>query len=373
VAAVEPVGGESAVAIAPRRLDTDFDFNNDRRRKRTADRKRVLAGAGYLVLGTAFVFVASAGLDRTNGFVRVGLGLLGAVVLFRAIDLIATGLRGPDFDTGVWLCGLWLVVLVASAIAADWLPLAESRDTSRTLLTPTLLRPDLFSRHPLGTDRQGLDILGELVHGARVSLVVGVGAVAIGMIVGGVIGVTAGFRRGKLDASVGVLTDSMLAFPPLIFLAALAALVQPNVVNVTLALALLSVPSYIRISRASTMTYAGQEFVMVARAMGATNRRIVLRELVPVVAPSVASFGFIVLGVVIVAEAGLSFLGLSIKRPNPTWGNMIAAGQNDLNQNPSPVVIPCVALVLTVYAFNRIGDKSRRLWDPLAARDDTGS
>jgi peptide/nickel transport system permease protein len=272
--------------------------------------------------------------------------------------------RGALGELGLWLAVAWMVLLIGAAALADVLPLAEAREPSRTLYEPTLARPDLFSEHPLGTDRQGLDILGQLLYGARVSLIVGIGAVIIGGVVGGVIGLVAGFFRGKVDAVVGFVTDSMLAFPPLILLLGMVAMLEPSVRNVTVALAVLSIPTYVRLSRANTLVFAEREFVLTARAMGARSRRLLFRELAPNVAPSLVSYGFIVVGVLIVAEAALSFLGLSIQRPDPTWGNMIAAGQGDIERHPYLVFVPATVLFLTVFSLNRIGEKARSLWDP---------
>ncbi len=265
---------------------------------------------------------------------------------------------------GLGLAFGWILLVVGSAVFADLLPLAEARDTSAAIDTPSLERPDLFSAHPFGTDRQGLDILGGVIYGARVSLTVGIGAVLTGLVVGGLLGVLAGFYRGRVEAVVNFATDALIAFPPLILLLALVTVMEPSVRNVTLGLAVLGIPTYIRIARANTLVIMQREFVLEARVIGARNARILFREIVPNVLSSLVSYGFVVIAVLIVAEASLSYLGLSVQRPNPTWGNMIAAGQSSLERHPHLVLVPGLVLFLTVFALNRIGEAARSAWDP---------
>ncbi|MDF3308182.1 ABC transporter permease [Rhodococcus sp. T2V] len=228
--------------------------------------------------------------------------------------------------------------------------------------------PNPLSAHPLGTDRQGLDILSGVIFGARTSLTVGFGAVLMGITIGGILGLLAGYYRGKTDTILNFLNDSLLAFPPLILLLALSSVVQPNVRNVTVALGVLAVPTFFRLARANTMTYSQRNFVLAAKALGATSPRILGREIVPNVLASTIAYAFVVVAVLIVAESSLSFLGLSIQRPEPTWGNMIAAGQTDLAKHPHLVFVPGVILFLTVLSLNQIGDWAQRKWDPRARK-----
>ncbi len=259
----------------------------------------------------------------------------------------------------LWLAFAWLVVIIGVAVLADVLPFAEARNPGKTLYEPALATPDLASGHPLGTDRHGLDLLGGLAYGARVSLTVGIGATALGCLIGMLIGLTAGFVRGRLDAVVGLLTDSMLAFPPLILLIGAVAVMRPSVLVVTCSLALLTVPSYVRLARAHTLTLVPREFVLQARALGATSSRIVFKELLPNVVWPMLSYSIVVVAAMIVSEASLSYLGLSVQRPNPTWGNMIAAGQDSFQQYPHLVLVPAVAMFLTVLSINAVGEAVR--------------
>jgi peptide/nickel transport system permease protein len=271
---------------------------------------------------------------------------------------------GRTFRLGLWLAVAWLAVLVLAAVFADVLPLAEARDASKALDEPILARPDVFSSHPLGTDRQGLDLLGGVIYGARVSLIVGFGAAALGALIGGSIGVVAGYWRGAVEQSIGLLTDATLAFPPLILLLAMVAVLQASVLNVTIGLAVLAAPTYVRLARANALMVSQREYVTAARAMGARDRRVLAREIVPNVVLPLLSYTIVIVAVLMVAEASLSFLGLSIQRPNPTWGNLIAAGQERFDEHPHVVVAPGVCMFLTVFAVNRIGEHLRRRWSP---------
>lgn len=269
---------------------------------------------------------------------------------------------------GTILAFVWLGIIVLGAIVVDWLPLAEARDPSQALLTPSNEAPNLFSEHPLGTDSQGLDILGGVLYGARVSLVVGLGGVAIGALIGGILGLIAGYRGGWADKIVSILTDTLLAFPSLVLLIAIVTVLDPTLTNVTFALGVMVTPAYARLVRANSMSFAKREFVTAARSLGAGELRIMFREVAPNIVQAVLSYSFLMIATLIVAEASLSYLGLSIPRPEPTWGNMIAAGQSDFQTYPFLVAVPGVILFLTVLSLNQIGEAAGRKWSPGAAK-----
>ncbi|WP_230396686.1 ABC transporter permease [Streptomyces blattellae] len=316
------------------------------------------------VAGIALVVLGAVVMTEGTTWVRlsmIGAGLLAAYI---GIDRVAKAVFGATFDTGLWMAAGWLALITLSAAFADLLPLSEHEDVSKTLTVTPMLTPDLLSSHPLGTDSQGLDVLGGVIYGARVSLVVGVGATVLGMVLGAAIGLVAGYLRGIVDAAVGLVGDAMLAFPPLILLLAMVAVLEPSIFNTTIALAILTVPTYIRLTRANTLLFAQREFVLAAKALGAKNRRIIVRELLPNVVLPVVSYGVIVVGALVVAEASLSFLGVGVQRPTPTWGNMIAAAQSRFESDPHLVFIPGACLFLTVYALNRVGESARAVWDP---------
>ena len=318
----------------------------------------------FLPVGAAAVWLALAVLTGAGAWARIGLTFAGLAGVVVGLDAGLKTVFGPRFDTAFWLAVAWMVLVTLAAVFADLLPLAEARDTSRTLLTIPRLRPDLLSEHPLGTDKQALDMLGGVIYGARISLQVGFIAVAVGTIVGGLLGVLAGYFRGPLDSVIGILTDSLLAFPALILLLAVVSVLDAGVITIALALALLTVPVYIRLARANTLAFSQREFVLAARALGARHGRLIVRELLPNVIRPVLSYSFIIVAVLIVAEASLSFLGVGIERPTPTWGNMISSGQTELDRNPHLVFVPGAVLFLTVVALNQIGDKARARWDP---------
>lgn len=321
-----------------------------------------------LVAGIASILVGTMVLTNATAVPRVFCVFAGLACLHVALDTVGRFASGPTFDAGYWVAVGWVVLLVVLAAIADLLPLKPYDDVQSALLEPSLLRPDLFSAHPLGTDRQGFDMLGSVIYGARISLLVGIGAVTLGMVIGSAIGMAAGHYRGKVDAAVGLLADALLAFPPLILLLAMVSVLDPSTLNVTLALALLGIPTYIRLSRANTMVFAQRDFVLAAQALGAGGRRIITREILPNVVLPLLSFAFIVIGASIVAEAGLSFLGLGIQRPTPTWGNMINGGQVNFQREPHVVFVPGMFLFMTVFSFNRIGERARKAWDPRGAR-----
>lgn len=331
---------------------------------------RLPFGITAIALGIILVVVATAMLTDSRGEIRVSLAVVGLVLAFFGLDSVFKFIWGEKFQTGLWLSVGWIVLVCLAAVLADLLPLQEARDAAVTLRegTKTRLRPDLLSAHPFGTDRQALDVLGGVIYGARVSLQVSLLAVAIGITVGGVIGVAAGFFQKQADAVISVFTDAVLAFPPLILLLGLATVLEPTPTNMAFALAALGIPTYIRLARANTLVFIQREFVLAARAMGAGRGRIIFRELVPNVALPLASYAFIIVALLIVAEASLSFLGLGIQRPEPTWGNMIAAGQDDFDRHPHLVFIPGLVMFMTVFALNRVGEKAISLWDPRVSK-----
>ncbi|KPM52077.1 hypothetical protein CcI49_19095 [Frankia sp. CcI49] len=275
-----------------------------------------------------------------------------------------SGRRGWAKGAGTGLAIGWLVVLVLGAVTAGLLPLD---DFDKLVGDPGV---PVFSdwSHPLGTDGLGRDVLARLLYGARSSLVVSVGAAAVGLLVGGLLGVLAGYLRGWFEAVTDVLFNTLLAFPPLIMLLALASVVSPTLWTLACGLALLAVPPGARLAKANVASATGREYVLAARAMGASGRRIVLRELVPNIVQPMISFAFVGIAGLIVAEGSLSFLGLGIPPPNPSWGGMIAAGKDDLADHPAYVFVPCAAMFLTVLALNTVANRLNSRLDVRASK-----
>ena len=273
-------------------------------------------------------------------------------------------------DLTFWVSVCWLVGLTVCAALADLLPLGNAADTTATIGVAGYARPDLFSANPLGTNGFGLDLLARSIYGARVSLLTVGCTVVVSLLVGGVIGMIAGYFRGWVDMVIGIFADAALVIPALVLLIAFAAVLGPPrtvpeaVLKSGIALAVVGIPTMIRLARANTMVFAQREFVTASRAMGATHTRILLRELLPNVALPLVSYAFIVSAVLIVAEGSLAYLGLGLQQPTPSWGNMIAeGGLRELRRHPHVPLVPGVFMFLTVFSLNIIGERARARWD----------
>lgn len=272
--------------------------------------------------------------------------------LFADVQPVRTGRVG-------WVVAWsWIGLVVFAAIFADLLPLWDPE-------TPDFLavHGGPSADHLLGADSLGRDILSRAAFGARASLLVGLSAVLLGILVGGTIGVVAGYRRGPLERVIMTITDAMLAFPPLVLLLALVAVLGANLRNLIIGLAIGATPTFIRLTRANTLVVAEREFVTAARGYGSKRWRVMLREVAPNVLPSVAAYGFIMIGVFIVVEGILSFLGLGVQPPTPSWGGMIAAGRQPLTEHPHVALIPAFIMFLTVLSINYIGERVRKRYD----------
>jgi peptide/nickel transport system permease protein len=270
---------------------------------------------------------------------------------------------------GGWFAIVWLSLIVFGAIFTSLIPGISSFKT--TYLDAASAKP-LTTGHLLGVDDNGHDVLSNLVIGARTSLLIAVGAVGAGIIVGGTLGLLAGYYRGVADLIISTVFDVLLAVPALILALALASFLRgdpakskiPAEMVLIIALGIVSTPVLGRITRASTLTWSQREFVMAARAQGAKNVRIMVREVLPNVIPAMLSIALLAVGVVIVAEGGLSFLGVGISPDaKPSWGNMIAGNAGNIKIEPWLVFSPVIALFLTVLSLNFLGDVVRARFD----------
>lgn len=257
----------------------------------------------------------------------------------------------------------WLVVLGLAALLADVLPLSDFAERVGAPRVPPFTDPQQI----LGTDEIGRSQLSRVIYGARASLMIGIGAVALGIVIGGLIGMLAGYFRGWFDRVVAVITDSLLAFPPLILLIAISATLGAALQNLIIGLTVLITPTFARLARATTLTFARREFVTASTMLGARHPRIVFRSLVPNVALPIVAYAFVVLAVVIVAEGSLSFLGLGVQPPTPSWGGMISTGRASLATDPWLVFVPAGTMLLTIFAFNVVGDWARDRFDVRSA------
>lgn len=255
---------------------------------------------------------------------------------------------------GTVLSLIWLSVIVFAAVFADLLPLEDPAEVFNVFAaTP------FTDGHILGTDVIGRDTLARCIYGARVSLAVGIGATALALVIGVALGMVAGYFRGWVDSVVSMLLNFLMAFPPLVFLIALVGALQPSLTNLVLGLGLLAIPNFARVARANTIAFADREFVTAAKALGASPLRILWRELLVNVMLPVMSMMLVVLASLVVAEGSLSFLGLGVPPPTPSWGGMLSSGRDRLNDAPHLVLIPAVFFFFTVFAFNSLGDWAR--------------
>jgi peptide/nickel transport system permease protein len=322
---------------------------------------------GLAVLAVVAILAGTMWIGTAAMVLRVALVLAGLAAGYQAIRL-AVRTRWPAADVAFWMSSVWLTILVTAAIAAPVLPIGEHRDTAKALTEPSLLRPDLFSGHPLSTNNFGLDMLARVIYGARSSLLMALAAVTIGIVIGGAVGMVSGYLGGKVDWSIGILNNTLLAFPPLVLLLALATVMERDPRNIAIALGVLAIPVNVRLARANTLAVVEQGFVLAARSMGASRFRVLRRELLPNVAPPLVSYGLVLMALLIVAEASLSYLGLGVQPPDPSWGNMIAEGNGgQFEMYPHVVLVPGTVVFLTVFAFNLVGGRARQRWDRVGA------
>jgi peptide/nickel transport system permease protein len=266
--------------------------------------------------------------------------------------------QGPRFGLTFWLCVVWLVVLATTAIGAGWLPLADPLETD-FLHRRVAPNGDFW----LGTDQLGRDTLSRIIFGARVSLSIALAASLLSAFFGVILGLPAGYFRGRLEAGVVGATDIVLAFPPIILLLLVAAYGGASLTNLVLVLGFLGIPGYTRIARATTLNFAQRDFVTAARAIGASHFRIMVRELLPNLVAPISAIVVLSMSRIIVIEGTLSFLGLSLPPPAPTWGNMIAAGVSELAFHPAISFVPAGVMFITILALVVISDALRRASD----------
>ena len=294
------------------------------------------------------------------------------------ISVAHSGPRPLSEAMGVsfWLALMWLVMVFSLALTAGhWpLPAFDCMDWEHPAAPPGTMSslPDQSAEksvekvqlvHILGTDTMGRDILTRLIFGARVSLAVGLLTPLIGLIVGGTIGMLAGYYRGPLDSVVGVVVDVLLAFPGIVLLLAITFYLGPGLINIIIALTVLTIPVFIRVARANTLKYAQKVFVQSARMLGQGDMSILLQEILPNIILPLVVYGLLVVAYMIVAEGALSFIGLGVPAPTPSWGGMIAEGREVLSQAPHVSLLPSLVMFVTVLSFNLIGDRLRAIID----------
>ena len=269
--------------------------------------------------------------------------------------LIGKNTRSTSLGLGFWLPGIWMFFLLFTVIFADILPIQNPTESDFSNLKS---RPNLT--YWLGTDVLARDIFSRVIYGARVSLTVAFFAPVFGMIIGLGLGMLAGYFKGIAESSIMGLIDIILAFPNIVLAMVILFFAGADLINLIVVLTVTSIPANTRIARASTLSYSKREFVLAARAQGASDLRILLYEILPnILLPNLA-YILSFMSIIIMIEGSLSFLGVGIPPPTPTWGGMIAEGFADINTDPHLSFMPALVLFLTVLSLNLIGDCFRQ-------------
>jgi len=255
-------------------------------------------------------------------------------------------------------------VAILAAVVGPWL---VTLDPAAQQLALRLEGPSLD--HWFGLDELGRDILARVVHGARISLLVSLVVVSVSTVVGILVGSMAGYFGGLVDEVISRLIDVLLAFPGLLLAIALVAVLGPSLTNVVFALALIGWVGYARLVRGQVLRAREFEFVQAARALGASTWRILAVHVVPTAVPAVTVQATLGMGGAILAEAALSFLGLGVQPPTPSWGTMLNGGRIHLLDAPHLTIFPGLAIALLVLGFNFLGDGLRDRLDPVTRRE----
>jgi len=271
------------------------------------------------------------------------------------LDAVRRLFRDKLALVGLVIMGTFLLTAILAPVLAPYDPIEQSLVERRE--PPS-------SQHPLGLDDLGRDILSRVIFGARKSLQVGVVSVTMAIVVGTLIGATSGYLGGWVDILVMRLMDIMLAFPALLLAIAIVTILGPGLLNMLYAIGIVSIPVYARIARASVLSVKVQDYVLAARALGASPVRILARHVMPNCLTPLIVQGTLGIGTAILDAAGLSFLGLGAQPPTPEWGAMLGQGRYAMFTAPHIVLFPGLAIVLTVLGFNLLGDGLRDALDP---------
>jgi peptide/nickel transport system permease protein len=263
--------------------------------------------------------------------------------------------------------GAILLVVVGSAIAAPWV--APHDPATQSLIrrfTPPVWAPGGNASYLLGTDQVGRDILSRIIHGARISLLVGMAAVVVSVFVGVALGLLSGYRGGRVDTVIMTVVDVTLSFPQLLLALAFVAALGPSLVTIIVVLGLTGWERYARVVRAEVLALREKDFIEAARAMGVGATRTLVRHLLPNTFSSIIVLSTLQVAQAILQEAALSFLGVGSGRTYPTWGQMIALGRDFVSVAWWLPTFPGLAILLTVLAINLVGDRLRDALDPRA-------
>ena len=270
--------------------------------------------------------------------------------------------RFRSYPPAIFALG-FVIALVLLAIFAPLIAPYDPYDTSPRL------RGDGPSReYLLGNDGTGRDILSRLIYGTRIALAVGLGATAIAVSIGVLVGAASGYFGGKVDLLLSRIVDTLMAFPTIALLLVLSAVLTPSIPLVIAIIGFTVWASYARVVRAEVLSLKERDYVLAARASGATSSRIIVRHIVPNVIGVVIVLASLAIGGVIIYESALSFLGLGVRPPEPSWGRMLADGRDFIRNYPHIMIAPGVFITLTVLAFNLLGEGLRDAFDPRGRR-----
>jgi len=285
--------------------------------------------------------------------------------------------RSQRLGIGAWLAIIWMGIVILGGI---FIPIFIHSDATNNALAGHSSQGFLrVSSHPFGFDRNGSDMLLNLAKGARNSMVIGVGAVGLGLLIGGTLGLIAGYYRRGVDGALTTLFNTLLAIPQFVLALSLVTVFASTSIDssgnqhppssahrlfvLIFALGVVSIPILARITRANSLQWSQREFVLAAKAQGASNFRIMVREVLPNVLPAMFSIALLAIAVVIVAEGGLSILGVGVLPPAVSWGNMIASTLSDLQTLPYELFEPILCIFFTVLSLNYLGDIVRARTD----------
>jgi len=257
------------------------------------------------------------------------------------------------------LGGILLLIYVLTALLA---PVLFPGNPSAPNLMKSLERPSL--EHPLGTDELGRSILGRIIYGSRVSLLIAVGVISVGLIIGVPLGLVSGYYGGKVDFGIQRVTDTMLAFPGFLLALSLVAVLGVGLKNTVISIGISMVPTYIRLVRGCVLSVKEEVYVEAARAVGTRDIAILFRHILPNVMVPITVQTSLGMGTAILFAAGLGFLGIGVQPPTPEWGTMLGSGRVYLFNAPHVATIPGIAIFLAVLSFNLLGDGLRDALDP---------
>lgn len=250
-------------------------------------------------------------------------------------------------------------IVIFSAVFANWI---SPYDPYETVLVDKFIKPCI--EHPLGTDYLGRDLLSRIIYGSRTSLMVGIGAIGAASIIGMTLGLMAAYFSGFVYAIIMRGIDTLMAIPPIILSLAIASLLGGGLINIVIALAVSFIPAYARMMCAQAMSIKENDYVTACRVMGAGDLRTMLRHIAPNCFPPLIVLMTMQMGQAILAEAGLSFLGVGIEPPGAAWGAMVNDGYQYIFSEPFLSYFPGLAIMLTVFSFNMVGDGLRDALDP---------